>query len=85
VGLADEKDPDPKSALALIGQFAAEQKLNYPVLLLPEGIRNDFGGVSGLPTSFLIDRNGKVVYGMEGIPSNKAPKDVWIPEIEKVL
>ncbi len=85
VGLADEKDPDPKGALALIGQFAAEQKLNYPVLLLPAGIRNDFGGVAGLPTSFLIDRNGKVVYGMEGIPSNKATKDVWIPEIEKIL
>ncbi|MES2465065.1 MAG: redoxin domain-containing protein [Armatimonadota bacterium] len=85
VGLADEKDPDPTSALALIKKFATDQKLNYPVLLLPDGVRNEFGGVAGLPTSFLIDRNGKVVYGMEGIPSDRAPKDVWIPEIEKVL
>jgi thiol-disulfide isomerase/thioredoxin len=85
VGLADEKDPDPKSALAMVQKFAADAKLNYPVLLLPEGVRNNFGGVAGLPTSFLIDRNGKVVYGMEGIPSDRAPKDVWIPEIEQVL
>jgi thiol-disulfide isomerase/thioredoxin len=85
VGLADEKDPDPESALALVQQFSNKFKLNYPVLLLPEGIRNNFGGVAGLPTSFLIDRNGKVVYGMEGIPANGATKEVWIPEIEKVL
>lgn len=85
VGLADEKDPDQDSALKQIGAFATEAKLNYPVLLLPEGVRNEFGGVAGLPTSFLIDRNGKVVYGMEGIPSDRATKDVWIPEIEKVL
>jgi thiol-disulfide isomerase/thioredoxin len=85
VGLADEKDPNPDSAVALIKKFAEDSKLNYPVLLLPEGIRNEFGGIAGLPTSFLIDRNGKVVYGMEGLPSDKAPKDIWIPEIEKVL
>lgn len=85
VGLADEKDPNPDKALASIGKFSQDMKLNYPVLLLPEGIRNDFGGVAGLPTSFLIDRTGKVVYGMEGISGDKSPRDVWAPEIEKVL
>ena len=87
VGLADERDKEtnPSMSLAAVARFAADAKMNYPLLLQPEGIRNDFGGVSGLPTSFLIDRNGKVVYAMEGIPADKAPRDIWIPEIEKVL
>jgi thiol-disulfide isomerase/thioredoxin len=85
VGLADERDPDPESALALVQQFATEGKINYSVLLLPEGVRDAFGGVAALPTTFLIDRNGKVVYAMQGIPSDTPIKDVWTPEIEKVL
>ncbi|MBC8104729.1 MAG: TlpA family protein disulfide reductase [Cytophagales bacterium] len=85
VGLAAEQDPDPKSALETIRTFAAQKKLNYPVLVLPEGVRGPFGGVAALPTSFLINREGKVVYAAEGVDPAKSPRDVWAPEIEKAL
>ena len=35
-------------------------KLNYPVLMGDEYLGADYGGVLGLPVTFLIDRNGKI-------------------------
>jgi cytochrome c biogenesis protein CcmG, thiol:disulfide interchange protein DsbE len=35
-------------------------KLNYPVLMGDEYLGADYGGVLGLPVTFLIDREGKI-------------------------
>jgi len=61
--------------------FVTEAGLNYPVLLAPAGAQANYGGVPALPTSFLIDRQGNVVSGLEGATNEAA----LAPEIEKLL
>jgi cytochrome c biogenesis protein CcmG/thiol:disulfide interchange protein DsbE len=56
LGIAmDDSDP------AKIAQFAAEMGVNYPVLLGTDKISDDYGDVQFLPTTFYIDRDGKIV------------------------
>jgi hypothetical protein len=61
--------------------FATQAGLNYPILLAPPGAQANYGGVPALPTSFLIDRQGNVVSGIEGATNEAA----LAPEIEKLL
>lgn len=44
-----------------VGLFIAEQKYTYPILLDPGRKVNELFSVSGIPKSFLYDRNGKLI------------------------
>jgi len=60
--LAISVDLDPASAT----RYATEESLSFPVLLDPtERVERDYE-TSGLPTMFLIDRNGEIVYSQAG-------------------
>ncbi len=48
---------DPEAALR---DFCRENKANYPVVMGGQKIAEDFGGVLGLPTTFLIGRDGRI-------------------------
>lgn len=60
--LAVSIDDDPKDA----SDFATAQKLNFPVLLDPLQKMANAYEVEGIPTMFVIDKDGKVIYGQEG-------------------
>ena len=45
---------------AVVKKFMAGQRMNYPVVMGDEKIVKAFGGVEGIPTTFLIDRNGVI-------------------------
>jgi peroxiredoxin len=47
--------------------FAAEEKLPFPVLLDLDSKTADAFGVEGIPTLFVIDENGKIIYGHVGL------------------
>ncbi|HEX2122532.1 MAG TPA: TlpA disulfide reductase family protein [Thermoanaerobaculia bacterium] len=47
--------------------FVEEQKMTYPIVLDPDGVLADIFAASVLPTSALVDRNGKVVWKHIGI------------------
>jgi len=55
------------SGQAAIAKFAKEMRVNYPILLGKEKVGDAYGGVPGLPTTFYIDRNGKVQDRVVGI------------------
>ena len=55
--------------------------MNYPVLLGNEAVAKLYGGVDGLPTTFLIDRNGKIAAMHTGIVS----KSTYEEEILELL
>jgi peroxiredoxin len=55
-------DEDTKEAAS----FAAAMRLNFPVLLDPRQKMAGAYDVHGIPTMFVIDKNGKVVFGHEG-------------------
>jgi hypothetical protein len=39
-------------------QFAKKIGVNYPLALAPEELKQKFGGIEGLPTTMLYDRQG---------------------------
>jgi len=56
LGIAMDDSDAPK-----IAQFASEMGVNYPVLLGTDQVSEQYGNVEFLPTSFYIDRDGKIV------------------------
>jgi peroxiredoxin len=48
---------DPEAALR---DFCREYKVNYPMVMGSQKIAEEFGGVLGLPTTFLIGRDGRI-------------------------
>jgi peroxiredoxin len=63
VGVAMD-DGDQKD----VEKFAAENSINYPVLLGKEKVAEKYGGIDYLPTTFYIDRNGVVMDRVFGQP-----------------
>jgi len=52
-----------------IEKFVEQEKMPYPVLVDGDSISKPYGGLDDLPTSFFVDRNGKVVAAQIGINS----------------
>jgi len=81
----DDLDPDDKAKLAEekkdIADKAAQLKINYPVLIDDADVSTPYGGVDGLPTTFFINRDGKVVASTVGL----APRDEIEADIKKAL
>jgi thiol-disulfide isomerase/thioredoxin len=50
-----------------IRKFIESQGINYPVALAPDDIRIAYGGVSALPTVFLLNASGRVVQKHVGL------------------
>lgn len=46
----------------VVKPYIAEHKLNYRVLLGNDSVTQLYGGVDSLPTTFIIDRNGKFAF-----------------------
>src|SRR5438874_13091690 len=62
IGLVvDDEDQDA------IKKFVDEYKINYPVVIAPDELRFEYGGIPALPTSFLLDADGRVVQMHEGL------------------
>jgi cytochrome c biogenesis protein CcmG/thiol:disulfide interchange protein DsbE len=57
-------DDDDQDA---IQKFVAEFKINYPVALATDAIRFEYGGIPALPTSFVLDAEGRIVQKHEGL------------------
>ncbi len=51
-----------------VEKFAAENSINYPVLLGKEKVAEQYGGIDYLPTTFYIDRGGVVIARVFGQP-----------------
>jgi thiol-disulfide isomerase/thioredoxin len=62
--------------------FVSQAGINYPILLDPQSRYADlFGGVEGIPTFFLIDRNGRIAARQVGA----GPKEALAQAIEMLL
>ena len=81
----DNLDLDNKTELAkekqAIADKAVQMKINYPVLIDDAEVSTPYGGVDGLPTTFFINRSGKVVASTVGL----APRDEINADIQKAL
>jgi len=52
---------------ATIKQVVAEEHINYPVAMASPEVRLQYGGIAALPTSFVVDAQGRVVQKHEGL------------------
>ena len=50
-----------------IKQYVEETGINYPVAMTPNDVRIQFGGIPALPTSFVLDTEGRVVQKHVGL------------------
>lgn len=57
-------DDDDEEA---VKKFVADSDINYPVALASDAVRLEYGGIVALPTSFVLDAEGRVVQKHEGL------------------
>ncbi len=62
--------------------FAEENQINFPLLMADEQVRRDYGNITALPTTFLIDKQGVVRYTHLGTPPDML---VFQKEVEELL
>lgn len=61
VGISvDQKEP------ALVKKFAESKGINYTIVMADENVTDAFGGVEAIPTTFLINREGRIVNRKKG-------------------
>jgi cytochrome c biogenesis protein CcmG/thiol:disulfide interchange protein DsbE len=52
----------------VVKEFARELRIEYPIVMGDEEDAEAFGGIMGLPTTFIIDRSGNIVKKYVGLP-----------------
>jgi thiol-disulfide isomerase/thioredoxin len=55
----------------VVKKFLEKLKVNYPVIIGNAKIGRGFGGVIGIPVSFVVDREGNLVKRLDGYVSEK--------------
>jgi len=61
----------------IVAKLVEQEKINYPVLLSDSSTPDKFGGVAGIPTSFLVNRKGHVVKKYPGfVPHTLLKRDI---------
>jgi thiol-disulfide isomerase/thioredoxin len=82
---ADDLDKDDPAKLFTekrdIADFVQKMHMNYPILIDAQSIENSYGGLDALPTTFFIDKNGKVVASTIGL----VPRDMIEADIKKAI
>lgn len=59
--VVDDDDADA------IKEFVGKFDINYPVAIASDAIRFQYGGIAALPTSFVLDTEGRIVQKHEGL------------------
>jgi thiol-disulfide isomerase/thioredoxin len=61
IGLADDDDPDA------VKQVVESEGINFPVAMVTNEVRFDYGGILALPTLFVINSEGRIVQKHVGL------------------
>ena len=66
---------------SVVARLVKHEKITYPVLMADRATARSFGGIAGIPTSFLVNRKGHVVKKYPGF----VPHSLLVRDIEAVL
>jgi thiol-disulfide isomerase/thioredoxin len=72
---------DSSTSTEEIAKFVKDLGINYPVVLGKESVAQSYGGVGVLPTTFFLDRDGKIIAREFGLQS----RSVFVEDIKKAL
>jgi peroxiredoxin len=61
--------------------YLATKKIDYPIVVGTEDVAKSYGGVDSLPSTFIIDRDGKIAFSHSGLVG----KDTYETEIRSLL
>lgn len=62
IGISEDDGPPDQ-----VAKFVQKIGINYPVIMYTDALEKEYGGVSALPTSFLVNRDGRVVQKDVGV------------------
>lgn len=65
----------------IVKPYLATKQVNYPVVVGDEMVNTKYGGVEALPTTFVIDKDGKIANTHVGLVSRKE----YESDIEQLL
>ena len=66
----------------IVQEFAKSMEINYPIAIDEGAIAEEFGGVFSLPTTFIVDKEGKIKQRTIGIFPTEAFKPHLVAMIE---
>ncbi|MCQ9206975.1 MAG: redoxin domain-containing protein [Omnitrophica bacterium] len=70
-----------RGGASVVKPFAEDFGINYPILIGNQEVSNDYGGIRGIPTTFVIDRKGYIVEKYVGYRD----KEIFESAIRKLL
>lgn len=76
LGISLDRNPD-----RVLQPFIDKYKINYPILLDDGRVAKNYGGITGIPTTFLVDREGIIRNQYVGL----RPKRVFEAAIKELL
>jgi thiol-disulfide isomerase/thioredoxin len=80
LGVSMDEGPD---AATSVKNFAQQQGVNYPMVIGNQDIANSYGGINGIPTFFIIDKNGYIIKSQTGYDEEVG--QMMADEVEKLL
>ncbi len=67
--------------IGVVQKMVNRKEINYPVMMADKAVTRDFGGVYGIPTSFLVSSKGTVVKRYSGY----VPHSVLVKDLEQII
>lgn len=68
--------------LSDIRPFADEYSVNYAMLLANDDVAREYGGIVGIPTTFILDRRGTIVKKGVGMADYKSLEEAILPLLQ---
>lgn len=65
----------------VVQKMVNKKDINYPVMMADKSVTRDFGGVYGIPTSFLVSKKGTVVKRYTGF----VPHSVLVKDLKQII
>lgn len=72
---------DGEKTIKDVPGFVKSYAINYPIVYGNEKVVNDYGGIEGIPTAFVVDKKGNIVDKHVGL----VPKDTYVNKIKELL
>lgn len=77
IGISTDRD-----GKELVKEFVQKNKVNYTVLMFDMDVITAYGGITGIPTTFIVNQKGEIVNKFVGFPGDEAfEKEIktWLP------
>jgi len=65
----------------VVQRMVEKKSINYPVMMADKAVTREFGGVYGIPTSFLVSNKGTVVKKYSGY----VPHSVLVRDLKQII